>query len=106
MFHTPEPASRPAEAGRTPKFSFGQIVATPAALALLEEHQVFPLDLLARHVSGDWGELPAEDAAFNNVSLKTDGRLLSSYLIAPDTKVWVITEWDRSVTTVLRPEDY
>lgn len=89
-----------------PKFPLGQIVATPAALALLEEHQVSPLDLLARHVSGDWGELPAEDAALNNVSLKTDGRLLSSYPIAPNTKVWVITEWDRSVTTVLRPEDY
>lgn len=106
MFHTPEPASLPAEAGRIPKFSLGQIVATPAALALLEEHHVSPLDLLARHVSGDWGELPAEDAALNNVSLKTDGRLLSSYPIAPNTKVWVITEWDRSVTTVLRPEDY
>ena len=106
MFQTPDPSSLPAESGRIPKFSLGQIVATPAALALLEEHHVSPLDLLARHVSGDWGELPSEDAALNDASLKTNGRLLSSYPIAPNTKVWVITEWDRSVTTVLRPEDY
>ncbi len=106
MFHTPEPASVPADTGRIPKFALGQIVATPAALALLEAHHVSPLDLLARHVSGDWGELPAEDAALNDMALKSDGRLLSSYPIAPNTKVWVITEWDRSVTTVLRPEDY
>lgn len=106
MFQTPDPSSLPSDTGRIAKFSLGQVVATPAALALLEEHQVSPLDLLARHVSGDWGELPAEDAALNNASLETEGRLLSSYPIAPNTKVWVITEWDRSVTTVLRPEDY
>lgn len=106
MFHTPEPSSLPANAGRVPKFSLGQAVATPAALALLQEHQVSPLDLLARHVSGDWGELPAEDAALNDIALQSGGRLLSSYLIAPNTKVWAISEADRSVTTLLRPEDY
>lgn len=106
MFQTPDPSSLPAEAGRVPKFSLGQVVATPGALALLEEHRVSPLHLLARHVSGDWGELPADDAALNSMALKSDGRLLSSYPIAPNARVWVITEWDRSVTTVLRPEDY
>lgn len=106
MYQTPDPSSLPADAGHVPKFPLGQIVATPAALALLEEYQVSPLDLLARHVSGDWGELPAEDAALNDMALKLEGRLLSSYPIAANTKIWVITERDRSVTTVLRPEEY
>lgn len=106
MYQTPDPSSLPAVAGRIPRFSLGQIVATPAALALLEECRVSPLDLLARHVSGDWGELPAEDAALNDMALQSDGRLLSSYVIAPNTKIWVISEADRSATTVLRPEDY
>ena len=106
MFQTPAPSSRPAAAGRTPKFSLGQIVATPAALALLDEHQVSPLDLLARHACGDWGDLPADDAVLNDMALQSSGRLLSSYPIAPNTKIWVITEADRLATTVLRPEDY
>lgn len=106
MFHTPEPSSLPADAGRVPKFALGQLVATPAALAVLEEHHISPLNLLTRHVSGDWGELPAEDAALNDMALQSGGRLLSSYLIAPNTKVWVISEADRSATTLLRPEDY
>ncbi len=106
MFHTPEPSSLPADAGRVPKFVLGQVVATPAALALLEEHNVSPLDLLARHVSGDWGDLTTEDATLNDIALQSGGRLLSSYLIAPNTKVWTISEADRSVTTLLRPEDY
>lgn len=106
MYQVPDCSSLPADAARIPMFNLGQIVATPAALALLEEHQISPLNLLARHVSGDWGELPAEDAALNDMAVKTDGRLLSSYLIAPNTKIWVITEWGRSVTTVLTPTDY
>lgn len=106
MYQTPDPSSLPAVAGRVPKFPLGQIVATPAALALLEEYHVSPLDLLARHVSGDWGELPCEDAALNDMALQSEGRLLSSYAIAPNTKIWVISEADRSVTTLLRPEDY
>ena len=89
-----------------PKFSPGQIVATPGALAAMEEHQCQPLTLLARHLAGDWGVLPAEDAQLNDEALKSDGRLLSSYPLGGDTRIWVITEWDRSVTTVLRPEDY
>lgn len=106
MFHTPEPASLPVDVLCVPKFALGQIVATPAALALLEEHHVSPLELLARHVSGDWGDVPSEDAALNDMALKSDGRLLSSYHIAPNSKVWVITEATREATTVLTPADY
>lgn len=89
-----------------PKFSPGQIVSTPGALAAMEEHQSQPLTLLARHLAGDWGVLPAEDAQLNDEALKSDGRLLSSYPLGGDTRIWVITEWDRSVTTFLLPSEY
>ena len=89
-----------------PKFSPGQIVATPGALAAMEEHQCQPLTLLARHLAGDWGVLPAEDAQLNDEALKSNGRLLSSYPLGGDTRIWVITEWDRSVTTFLKPDEY
>lgn len=90
----------------SPKFSPGQIVATPGALAAMEEHQCQPLTILARHLSGDWGVLPAEDAQLNDEALKSDGRLLSSYPLGGDSRIWVITEWDRSVTTFLLPSEY
>ena len=90
----------------SPKFSPGQIVATPGALAAMEEYQCQPLTLLARHLAGDWGVLPTEDAQLNDQALKSDGRLLSSYPLSGDTRIWVITEWDRSVTTLLTPDEY
>ncbi|MEF8699232.1 MAG: hypothetical protein V5B33_07870 [Candidatus Accumulibacter sp. UW20] len=89
-----------------PKFSPGQIVATPGALAALEAHDCSPWSLLARHLSGDWGSLPAEDARSNDDALTSEGRLLSSYPIGPDTRIWIITEWDRSVSTLLLPSEY
>lgn len=89
-----------------PKFSPGQIVSTPGALAAMEEHNCQPLTLLARHLAGDWGVLSAEDAQLNDEALKSDGRLLSSYPLGGDTRIWVITERDRSVTTFLLPSEY
>jgi PRTRC genetic system protein C len=62
--------------------------------------------IIRRHGSGDWGELGAEDIASNNAALIEGNRLLSSYTDFFPFKVWVITEWDRSVTTILLPEDY
>lgn len=106
MHHLSLSSPLSADSKRTAKFSLGQIVATPAALSLLAAHDVAALDLLARHISGDWGDVPAEDSESNNVALNTDGRLLSSYRIAPNTTIWIITEWDRSATTILRPDDY
>ena len=88
------------------KFSLGQIVATPGALAAMEKAPCSPLSLLARHLSGDWGTLPVEDAALNDQALTSEGRLLSCYPIGSDTRIWVITEWDRSVTTLLLPSEY
>ena len=90
----------------SPRFSPGEIAATPGALAAMEEHHCQPLTLLARHLAGDWGVLPDEDAQLNELALKSDGRLLSSYPLGGDTRIWVITEWDRSVTTFLLPSEY
>ena len=91
-----------------PKFSPGQIVATPDALAAMEESNCNPLSLLGRHLSGDWGVVPAEDAQMNDQALKTGSRLLSSYLIAPGTVIWLITDQmpAGNVTTFLLPANY
>ena len=88
-----------------PLFSLGQTVATPDALAALEQAAVSPMDLLRRHQRGDWGDLGYEDKQSNDDALTLGGRIFSAYQF--DTvKFWVITEYDRSVTTILLPEDY
>lgn len=87
------------------KFALGQVVATPAALELLSAHRLTPWALVRRHADGDWGDIDPEDKQANEDALKDGGRLLSSYRVGCET-VWVITEWDRSVTTVLLPDDY
>lgn len=91
------------------RFSLGQIVATPGALALLESFGVSAATLLARHVSGDFGDVCHEDAATNEEALKYGYRLLSVYSLVQgdaNTRLWVITEADRSVTTLLKPCEY
>ena len=88
-------------------FSPGQIVATPGAMALLDKVGRNGSDLLSRHLQGDWGDVCKEDAAQNNQALEDGERLLSSYEFKPiDKKIWIITEHDRSVTTILLPEEY
>jgi hypothetical protein len=95
------------ETKQQPLFSLGQAVATPGALAALEKAGQTPLEFLARHVRGDWGELSEEERKENQFSLERGCRLLSSYRTdASDTKLWVITEADRSVTTILLPDEY
>jgi hypothetical protein len=83
----------------------GRIVATPGALELLSEAGEDVRILLARHRSGDWGDLNAHDRQENERSLKYGWRVLSSYPVGEKT-VWIITEADRSVTTILLPEEY
>ena len=90
----------------TPLFCAGRIVATPGALALLEKVQKSPLEFLSRHLRGDWGDLCPEDKAENEFSLKHDFRLLSSYPVTDTDTLWIITEADRSVTTLLLPSEY
>jgi hypothetical protein len=95
------------QTSKTPLFPLGQIVATPGALAALGKAGQTPLEFLARRVRGDWGELCEEDRKENQLSLERGFRLLSSYRTSSgDAKVWVITEADRSVTTLLLPEEY
>lgn len=89
-----------------PRFPMGRPAITPAAEAALHSVGIHPLRLLARHIHGDWGELPVEDIAANELALLTGNRLLSSYLIPGGDKVWLITEADRSVTTILLPSEY
>jgi len=89
-----------------PLFSLGQIVATPGARTALEKAGQTPLEFLARHVRGEWGELGAEDRRENQRSLERGFRLLSSYRTGAGDTVWVITEADRSVTTLLLPSEY
>ena len=65
-----------------------------------------PVQLIARHVQGDWDELPEEDIVENEFALQNNFRLFSAYIFEGGNKYYVITEWDRSVTAVLLPEEY
>ncbi len=86
-------------------FPLGRVVATPGALAYCEEHKVSPLSLIARHHRGDWGDLVKDDKIANENALFSGGRLLSAYLIAGE-RIYIITEWDRSATTLLLAREY
>jgi hypothetical protein len=88
------------------KFDLGQMVMTPGADESLRGAQQTPLEFLVRLKHGDWGELPPEDIRENEWSLENGARLFSAYRTRTDEKLWVITEWDRSVTTLLLPEEY
>lgn len=89
-----------------PRFPMGRPAITPAAEGALEAAGVPAILLLARHIHGDWGNLPVEDQTANELALLTGRRLLSSYDLPGSRKVWIITEADRSVTTILLPDDY
>ncbi|MFM0190133.1 hypothetical protein PQR25_30490 [Paraburkholderia nemoris] len=89
-----------------PRFRMGRPTITPVAEAALNAVGIHPLRLLARHIHGDWGELPAEDLAANELALTSGGRLLSNYALQGDASIWIITEADRSSTTLLMPTDY
>ena len=87
-------------------FPLGQIVATPGALEALDRFAINAADLIQRHHSGDWGNVPPCDAEENLRSVENGWRVLSSYPISDDQNLWIITEADRSVTTLLLPEEY
>ncbi len=89
-----------------PLFSLGQCVATPGALAALEAAGQTPTDLLSRHVRGDWGDIHPDDKGANEQALKDGARIFSVYLTLVGVKLWVITESDRSATTILLPDEY
>ena len=89
-----------------PLFALGQVVATPGALELLESAGKTPSEFLARHHRGDWGDdLCEEDRELNDAAIYDGSRLISAYTVG-EGKVWVITEADRSSTTLLLPSEY
>jgi hypothetical protein len=90
----------------TPCFSLGRVLATPGALEALKQAGQTPLQFLTRHQAGDWGDVCPEDARENELSLKHGFRLLSAYTLNTGRKLWIITEADRSATTLLLPEEY
>src|SRR5688500_15045922 len=89
---------------RSRKFPLGSLVATPGAMAALTD--VEAADAVLRHVRGDWGDVDAVDWRENDLAVKQELRIFSVYHTKDGTKFWVITEADRSVTTVMLPEDY
>ncbi|MGA4256767.1 plasmid related protein [Ralstonia nicotianae] len=89
-----------------PRLPLGQLVATPAAITALAAADVSIFKLLNRHARGDWGDLSTEDLVLNDLAAITGQRVLSSYLLGNGQKVYFVTEWDRSSTTVLLSEEY
>jgi hypothetical protein len=89
-----------------PLFSLGHVVATQAVLKrVLERSELNLAVLLHRHVTGDWGDMGEEDRRSNDEAVRAGARIFSSYGEG-DERVWIITEADRSSTTILLPEDY
>ena len=87
-------------------FQLGRTVATPGALNALTRAGETPFGYLSRHARGDWGEVCAEDWQENELSLKEGFRLLSAYTTSAGDRLWIITERDRSATTILLPDEY
>lgn len=95
----------------TTLFPLGKLLITPGAMEALDglaEGQEYALALVARHVTGDWSEMCAEDQESNRQALEIGARIFSAYYLPDDekTKLWIITEADRSATTVLLPGEY
>ena len=86
------------------RFRLGQLIATPGVIEAGAGEGLGPY--ISRHVAGDWGTVDAEDKRANDRALRDGTRLFSAYLLRNGTKIWIITEADRSATTVLLPEEY
>jgi hypothetical protein len=97
---------------RWSKFRPGQIVATPGAAAAIEQAGQSWMDFVFRHLVGDWGDVCPDDAKANDEACRYEnepdkrGRILSSYMTRNNVRLWVISEHDRSVTTLLLPSEY
>lgn len=90
----------------TPRFPVGQTVATSAALGAIADAGQTGDIFIRRHQGGDWGDVCKDDAEANELALKDNSRLFSVYHTAAKVNLYVITEWDRSATTILLPEEY
>lgn len=100
----PRPDTEPA--AHRPLFALGRVLATPAALGALALAAADPHTYLARHASGDWGDLGEEDKTANDDAVLSGARILSAYTLPSDERLWIITEADRASTTLLLPLDY
>ena len=94
-----------------PRFSLGQLLATPGALSVLQESGQQPLEFLSRHVAGDWGDVCDEDKTLNDEAIVEGSRILSAYHTSKGKKLWIITEavddqGQRAATTILLPDEY
>jgi hypothetical protein len=92
--------------GAPQKFPLGELLMTPGAAAAFERTGEQWSTFLMRHVHGDWGELDQHDIEENEYSVQRRLRLLSRYTLTDKTVIWIITEADRSATTILLPEEY
>lgn len=88
------------------KFNFGNVVATTPLFEYCKARSFPLLPYMVRHAQGDWGDVCKEDWESNDEALKSGQRLLSEYKLPDGKRIWIITEWDRSATTLLFPEDY
>ena len=84
----------------------GRILATPEALTAMKRSGDAPETFLRRHETQDWGNVESDDWARNDEALRDGSRIVSSYNLKDGTTVWIVTEADRSVSTILLPEDY
>lgn len=87
-------------------FPLGQLLATPGLIEAVKQSGDRLTVFFLRHAAGDWGDLSREDQLENAAALKEGTRLLSAYHLKDGKKIWIITEWDRSATTALLPEEY
>jgi hypothetical protein len=90
----------------TTRFALGRILATPGAINAMKDAGESPLRLLKRHANGDFGNLHEDDVRANELAIRRGMRVLSAYVLSTEERVWVITEADRSATTILLPEEY
>lgn len=94
------------------RFKPGQLLITPGAMAALQEAGQEPLMFIGRHLTGDWGDVCAEDKQANDRATAHEDdperreRVLSAYVTEKGSRLWIITEWDRSATTILLPSEY
>src|SRR5262249_33704188 len=100
------PGQTPAKGERVIRFALGRVVATPGALSALEKAEQLPAEFLDRHVNGDWGDVPEQDKQENELSVEQGARILSAYTTSAGDKIWILTEADRSATTILLLEEY
>ena len=86
-------------------FKLGRVFATPSVLKHLEEHRINPIDLISCHATGEWGDIHTDDCKLNDEAVRNGSRLLSAYTVGGG-RVYIITEWDLSSTTVVLASEY